>query len=303
MIDLLAMKLPNFIIFGVQKAGTTSIYNYLNQHPQVYMSPVKETNFWSRGSKDIESNRTPNKPNKILTIEQYAQLFDNVKDEIAIGEASPNYLLHYQISSELIHQHLPQVKLIAILRDPSERAYSDYLMNIRDAKYRGRTITEQLKYSSHKSHVLRKGLYYQPLKHYIEKFGQDQIRVYLYDDLCKSPIKFMQNMYEFLEVDQTFSPDMTRKAQEGKLPKNQALNNLLRTQNPIRKAAATALKTFFPIEVRQKIRSRILELNLIDKKQLNLSAEERKLLVDFYRDDILKLQELIDRDLSAWLVY
>lgn len=296
------MKLPNFIIFGVQKAGTTSIYTYLKQHPQIYMSPVKETNFWSTDSKNIEPNGTPKKSNKILTIEQYAQLFENVKDEIAVGEASPNYLFHYQISSKLIYQHLPQVKLIAILRDPAERAYSDYLMNIRDAKsIGGRTLTEQLKYSSHKSYVLRKGLYYQPLKHYLEKFGHEQIRVYLYDDLCQSPVKFMQNMYEFLEVDPTFIPDTTRKAQEGKLPKNQAVNNLLRTQNPIRKVAATALKTFFPLEVRQNIRSRILEINSIDKKQLKLSVEERKLLVDFYRDDILKLQELIERDLSGWL--
>lgn len=296
------MKLPNFIIFGVQKAGTTSIYNYLQQHPQVYMSPLKETNFWNKDSKDIKPNGTPNKSHKISTFEQYAQLFDNVKDEIAIGEASPNYLFNYQTSSELIYQNLPQVKLIAILRDPSERAYSDYLMHIREAENRGKSLTEQLKYSSHKSYVLRKGLYYQPLKYYLEKFNQDQIRVYLYEDLCKSPMQFMQNMYEFLEVDPTFCPDTTRKSQEGKLPKNQAVNNLLRTQNPIRKAAANALKIIAPLQVRQNIRSQILQLNSIDKKQLPLPAQDRKLLIDFYRDDILQLQELIGRDLANWLV-
>lgn len=295
------MTLPNFIIFGVQKAGTTSIYSYLKQHPQVYMSPVKETNFWSGELQKDGQKPTIKKSNNIYTFEQYTQLFDDVKDEIAIGEASPNYLLRYKSSSELIYQHLPQTKLIAVLRDPSERAYSDYLMHIREAKYGGKTLTEQIQYSPNTSYTLLKGLYYQPLKHYIEKFGQDQIRVYLYDDLCQSPVKFMQNMYEFLEVDPTFIPDTTRKAQEGKLPKNQAVNNLLRTQNPIRKVAATALKTFFPLEVRQNIRSRILEINSIDKKQLKLSVEERKLLVDFYRDDILKLQELIERDLSGWL--
>jgi hypothetical protein len=296
------MKLPNFIIFGVQKAGTTSIYNYLQQHPQVYMSPLKETNFWNKDSKDIKPNRIPNKSPKILTFEQYAQLFDDVKDEIAVGEASPNYLFHYQTSSELIYQNLPQVKLMAILRDPSERAYSDYLMHIREAENGGKTLIEQLKYSSHKSYVLRKGLYYQPLKCYLEKFNQDQIRVYLYEDLCKSPMQFMQNMYKFLGVDPTFCPDTTRKSQEGKLPKNQAVNNLLRTQNPIRKAAANALKIIMPLQVRQNIRSQILQLNSIDKKQLPLPAQDRKLLIDFYRDDILQLQELIGRDLTNWLV-
>jgi hypothetical protein len=288
------MKLPNFIIIGVQKAGTSSIYSYLKQHPQVYMSPIKETNFW-------ETEPNNNKTKKIATIEQYTQFFDNVENEIAIGEASPNYLFHYKTSSELIHQHLPNAKLIAILRDPAERAYSDYLMHIRDAKFNGKNLTEQLKTSSQTSYTLLKGMYYQPLKHFLEKFGSEQMRVYLYDDLCQSPIKLMQSMYEFLGVDSTFDPDMSYKAQQGKLPKNQTVNNILRTKNPIRTAAANTLKMFLPLEARHKFRNQLLEINSIDKKQIPLSAEERKLLVDYYRDDILKLQDLINRDLSNWL--
>ncbi|GFE67615.1 sulfotransferase [Chroococcus sp. FPU101] len=297
------MKLPNFLIIGVQKAGTSSIYGYLRQHPQVYMSPIKETNFWTNISKDSQLNETSSQHKRITTFEQYTQLFEGVQDEIAIGEASPNYLFHYQSSLELIHQHLPNAKLIAIIRDPSERAYSDYLMHIRDAKYGGKTLVEQLKTSSQTSYTLLKGLYYQPLKHFIDKFGSEQVKVYLYEDLCQAPIQFMQGMYEFLGVDPTFYPDMSYKAQQGKLPKNQAVNNLLRTDNPIRTAAANTLKMFLPLEIRQNIRNQLLEVNSIDKKQVPLSAEDRKLLVNYYRDDILKLQDLINRDLSAWLKY
>lgn len=296
------MKLPNFLIIGVQKAGTSSINRYLKEHPQVYMSPLKETNFLTNVSKDSQQNDS-SQSKRITTFEQYAQLFENVDDEIAIGEASPNYLFHYQSSSELIHQYLPQAKLIAIIRDPSERAYSDYLMHVREAKYKGKSLVEQLKTSSQTSYTLLKGLYYQPLKHFVEKFGSDQIQVYLYEDFCRSPLMFMQTLYEFIGVDQTFQPDMSYKMQQGKLPKNKTVNNLLRTENPIRTAAANTLKFFFPLQVRQKIRNQILEANSIDKKQVPLSTEERKLLVNYYRDDILKLQDLINRDLSAWLKY
>lgn len=295
------MKLPNFIIIGVQKAGTSSIYGYLKQHPQVYMSPIKETNFWTNIAKDSQSNETASQKKRIMTFEQYTQLFEGVQDEIAIGEASPNYLFHYQISADLIQKNLRDAKLIAILRDPSERAYSDYLMHIRDAKYSGKTLTEQLQTSPQTSYTLRKGLYYQPLKHYIDKFGSEQVKVYLYEDLCQAPTKFMQSMYGFLGVDPTFDPDMSHRAQQGKLPKNQAVNNILRTKNPIRTAAANTLKIFLPFEVRQSLRNQLLEINSIDKKQIPLSPQERKLLVNYYRDDILKLQDLINRDLSNWL--
>ncbi|MEQ8956354.1 MAG: sulfotransferase, partial [Coleofasciculus sp. C2-GNP5-27] len=77
------MKLPTFLIIGVQKAGTTSIYNYLKQHPQIYMSPVKETNFLEKNWEELETQRKA----KIDTFEKYCQLFEGVTDEIAIGEA------------------------------------------------------------------------------------------------------------------------------------------------------------------------------------------------------------------------
>ena len=164
------MILPNFLIVGVQKAGTTSIYNYLQEHPQVYMSLVKETNFLE---KDWE-NMPPEQQNKngIVTLEKYSELFADVKDEIAIGEASPNYLFHYESSAARIKKYVPDAKLIVVLRNPVERAYSDYLMHIRDA-IGYRSLSEQIKHSSHKSFILRKGFYYVPLKYYFAQFGQE----------------------------------------------------------------------------------------------------------------------------------
>ena len=295
------MNLPNFLIIGVQKCRTTSNYNYLKQHPQVYMSPVKETNFLEREWENIAPDKK--KPQKIDTFEKYCQLFAGVKDEIAIGEASPNYLFHYQTSSELILRYVPDVKMIAILRDPAERAYSDYMMNVREARVK-RSLTEQIKYSSHKSFVILKGFYYTAIKHYMDKFGEQRVKVYLYDDLCQDAVRMMQDMYGFIGVESDFLPDTSIKSQTAAIPKIRLWNNLLKQKNLVRSTISSLIKPVLPLSARQKIRSKLINMNLQkDKSKFPFSTEDRRNLVNLYREDILKLQDLIQRDLSQWLKY
>ena len=292
------VKLPTFLIVGVQKAGTTSIYNYLEKHPQVYMSPIKETNFLEKDWSTVE-NAHKNK-NGILTIEDYGKLFEGVTNEIAIGEASPNYLFHYQSSAARIQQYVPDAKLIAVLRNPVERAYSDYLMHIRDA-INYRSLAEQIEHSANKSFILLKGFYCTQVKYYLDLFGSEQFKVFLYDRLCQNSLKFMQEMYRYIGVDDTFNVDTSKKVQTAKVPKNQAINNLLQRDNPIRSLAASTLKTIMPLETRQKLRDRLIDFNSKSKKEAPLDPETRQKLVELYREDILKLQDLIQQDLSPWL--
>jgi Sulfotransferase family len=292
------MKLPNFLIVGVQKAGTTSIYNYLNEHPQVYMSPIKETNFLEKDWETIDLALSTKQ--KIRTIEEYSQLFQNVKDEIAIGEASPNYLFHYQTSISRIQRYVPNAKLIVILRDPSERAYSDYLMHVRDC-VGDRSLSEQIKTSAHKSFILRKGFYYEQLQAYINTFGHQQIKVYLYEDLCKSPLEFMKSIYQFIEVNESFQPNVSKKVQVAQIPKNKMVNELLNKPNSIRSSVTAIAKHILPSDFRQNLRKKLIKLNSQEKKQVPLKTQERQQLVELYREDILKLQDLIQRDLSFWL--
>ena len=296
------MKLPTFLIVGVQKAGTTSIYNYLQEHPQVYMSPIKETNFLEKDWEKLLAENS-NLKNRITTFEDYCQLFAGVKDEIAIGEASPNYIFHYESSAPRIQKYTPNAQLIVVLRNPVERAYSDYLMHLRDAigGSKVKSLGEQIKHSSHKSFILRKGFYYTPVKYYLDFFGKEKIKVFLYDDLCDNAQGFMSEMYKFIGVDQNFVANVSKKTQQAKIPKNQAINNLLQRKNPLRNLAANALKIVMPLDARQKLRSRLVNLNSQDKSQVPLSSEERQKLIELYREDILKLQDLINKDLSYWL--
>ncbi|NES01953.1 MAG: sulfotransferase [Okeania sp. SIO2F4] len=295
------MKLPTFLVVGIEKAGTTSIYQYLNQHPQVYMSPVKETNFLERDWENFQG-----KPNskRIDTWEKYSNLFSNVQDEIAIGEVSPNYLFHYKSSSERIIKYVPDVKIIAILRNPVDRAYSDYLMHLRDSinVEKVRSLTEQVQFRADTSFTLKKGFYYTPVKYYFDTFGKERVKIYLYNDLSENSSAMMQDMYQFIGVNSDFTPDTSERQQVAAVPKNQSLNNLMKTKNPVRAAVSSVLKVVMPLEMRQKLRSSLVNLNSGGKELKPLSSEERQLLIDFYREDILKLQDLIQRDLSSWLV-
>ena len=295
------MKYPNFLIIGVQKAGTTSIYNYLRQHPQVYMSPIKETNFLEKDWEKVGREQNLYNSNGIDTWEKYCQLFADAKDEIALGEASPNYLFHYKSSLERILKYVPEAKLIAILRNPIERAYSDYLMHIRDEIGKQLSLKSEIELRPRSSFLLRKGFYHTQLKYYFEHFDKSQIKIYLYDDLKTNPVKLMQDLYSFIGVDNSFFPDMSQKVQTAQIPKSRLVNRLLKKQNPVRSFAAKTLKLFLPESRRQKLRSQLIKLNSDGKEKVELSQEERKMLRNLYNEEIMSLQDLIDRDLSSWL--
>ena len=119
-------KKPTFIIIGAMKAATTSLYTYLKQHPDIFMTSVKEPMFFNNFKKDQNYLIKGKKTKKVTTLKQYYNLFNAVKSEIAIGEASPAYIYNSDCP-RLIKSHLPKIKIIAILRQPVERAYSNYL--------------------------------------------------------------------------------------------------------------------------------------------------------------------------------
>ncbi|MGD1900441.1 MAG: sulfotransferase [Phormidesmis sp.] len=298
------MALPNFLIFGVQKSGTTSIYSYLKQHPQVYTSPRKETDFFCRDLTQPvpadEPRFTKGGRKRILTVEDYESLFSGVTSERAIGEASPNYLFRHEQAVPGIKAYVPEAKLIAILRNPVERAYSDYLMHVRDVVGNRKPLATQVAVDADSSHTLLKGRYYEGMKHFLEAFGPDQVKVFLYDELRKDAAELMQQLYEFIGVDSTFEVDTGRRQQTAQVPKSQTIQQVLQTNNPLRQVAGSVLRQVMPIEKRQQLRSRLLAANATGKEDLPLSAEDRQLLEDYYRDDVRRLQDLLDRDLSQW---
>ena len=296
------MIMPNFLIIGAAKAGTTSLYGYLEQHPQVYMSSIKEPRFFALEGEKLDFRGPAQSINhtSVTTLAEYSQLFQEVTSQTAIGEASTVYLSHPK-APERIKHYIPDVKLIAILRDPSERAFSSYLHLVRDG-YETLSFAEALEAEASRIkdnwqplwYYKERGFYYQQLQRYFEIFAPEQIEIYLYEDLAKDSTGVIQNITRFLEVDDTFAPDLERKNVSG-IPKNRLVQNLLTRKNPLK----SVLKPLLPESLRQSVIQNISKRNLGAKP--TLSPQMRQHLIAIYREDILKLQELIQRDLSSWL--
>jgi hypothetical protein len=291
------MTMPNFLIIGAMKSGTTALYYYLAQHPQVYMSPVKEPDFFcfeGRASRDNSAER----------IEAYRGLFEDVSDEKAIGEASHCYLYEPEAAAR-IQQHLPEARFIAILRDPVERAYSHFLHMVRNGAEPLTDFRQALREEEARAYHNRgfqdyvgRGLYHDQLKRYFDAFGRDRVKVYLYEDLSNEPVGVLQDTFRFLKVDDSFVPDVSVRRNVSGSPRYKTLDKFLRRQSPIK----DALKIHLPAGLRWRLSKAFDDLKTRNLTQPPpVQSEVRRQLIRAYRDDILKVQELIHRDLSGWL--
>lgn len=318
------MTFPNFLVIGAAKAGTTSLYAYLKQHPDIYMSPVKEPAFFLFEGVNPKNFRGPGDIDWIgqasRTWPDYQRLFAGVTHERAVGEATPLYL-HSDRAAERIHHYLPDVKIIAILRDPSERAFSHFLQHVR-----GGLFLEKLKQGndvlmetflqvldkeeericnqwSISWHYKNHGFYARHLQRYFQYFPCDRLQVLLFDDFRQDVNALLRQIFQFLEVDETFQPQTNCQLNVSKLdrvPKNEALHQLLIGQNPMK----LVLKKLLPYEFRRTLNFRLRQQNmqvLPELEKPHLTPDVRQHLIAIYREDILRLQDLLDRDLSAWL--
>jgi hypothetical protein len=278
------VALPTFLIIGAAKAGTTSLWKYCDEHPQVFMSRVKECNFFSFGDPEIE---TPGRPPRfaVRTLDEYRHLFDDVRDEVAIGEASPEYLRSPQAPGR-IEALLPGVKIVASLREPASRAYSGYLMNVRQ----GREAPNLDGAFQPGSTRLTGGMYFAPLKRYYDLFGRDRIHVCLFDDLVRSPAGVMAALFRFLGVDDTFEPDVRTKHNTGAVARATWIGS-----NVVAPISSRGLGQHLPRWVER------LGRRLLLRPTPECPPELLERLRRGYRDDVLKVQDLIRRDLSAWL--
>jgi len=178
-------KWPNFFIAGSLKAGTTSLHAYLNNIPGIYMSPVKEPKYF------LVSNFYKYRHPPIRDKKKYLKLFEKAREEKIIGESSPQYLLDPQ-TPKLIHQIVPQAKILISLRDPVERFFSHYLMQIRTGRIKT-TFSEEIdllfkKITDEKLDYIKRdsGLYSKDVKRYLDIFGNKQVKIIILEEFIKN---------------------------------------------------------------------------------------------------------------------
>jgi hypothetical protein len=274
-------KLPNFFIVGAPKSGTTSLYHYLDQHPDIHMSRIKEPNYFAseirlehfsewlrpRAEKDGPTLRAyldgPMREKRfgglVTEWSDYLRLFRKAEGQKAIGEASVCYLWSESAAAN-IRRVLPDARIILILRNPVEMVFSMYLHNrrsegsslsFREAIQKG---LEQRGGGFDIFHpFLDLGLYYSQVKRVLDLFPKDQVRIYWYEEYKSKPLRMLVDIFRFLEVDPRFRPDMSTRYLEASVP-------------------------------------------------IAPGPEDRAFLSEFYREDVEKLAALLNRDLSGWVL-
>jgi hypothetical protein len=302
------MTLPNFLIIGAAKSGTSSLFSYLGQHPQIYTSPIKGPCFFAFEEGETVKVFGPGDQatfdRHIVTDRRaYESLFDGVRDEKAFGEASVLYL-YSPTAAARIKRAVPDVKLIALLRNPVDRAFSSYSHLRRDGRetlddFGKGLLAEESRVNAqwqHLWHYTRLGFYHAQLTRYYDLFDPGQIAVYTSDEFRDQPLKVLRELFSFLGVDDRFVPDVSMRHNVSGTPKSRSLHRFLTRPNSVK----NIVKPWLPSVLRKKLRGKALKWNTVVGNS-RLSEETRSYLVNLYRDDVLKLQSLIQRDLCHWL--
>lgn len=286
------MPLPNFFIVGAMKAGTTSLYYYLREHPDAYLSPVKEPKFFAYDASDPEHQKEALKNFPITTMEAYLKLFSRVSNEKAIGEASVTYL-RSRVASAAIRTHVPDAKIIISLRNPIDRAISLYTQRVRNGRDE-RELNEA--FQTNEPWILS-SLYHEDVKRYLETFGRNQVKILLFEEFKANSLAVVKDMFNFLDIDETFTPDISIHHNPGRMPRSRALKTLERLYKTSPRLTRVVRATT-PVRLRRRITdvaSTPMETTTL------LSDDMRHRMTAFYHEDIMNLQDLIEIDLHGWL--
>ena len=303
------MSLPNFLIIGAAKAGTNALYHYLRQHPQVYMSPWKEPKFFAfesqadLGFRAANGKDAPVNASVILDQAEYEKLFDDANGELARGEASTHYL-YVEKSPTRIKELIPEAKLIAVLRNPVDRAFSSYQHLVRDdlepLEFGAALDAEPERIAEHYAYLYRytdMGFYSGQLDRYERTFPEDQLCVLLYDDLRSDPEGTCRQIFSFLGVDEDFVPDMAGEYNRSGVPRNRLMHRVLNPSAPMKRRMWKVTPRFARerlLDAQTKMVNRNLERQTMPER-------ERDRLREVFRDEVGRLETRLDRDLSHWL--
>jgi hypothetical protein len=289
--------LPNFVVIGAARCGTTSLYAYLREHPQVFMSPEKETDYFSLG--DLPPSELPVTASRYRarTQKDYERLFRAAGSARAVGEASPSYLF-YSRSAARMQRVIPDAKLICILRDPIERSYSHYALANKlgfeaHSEFEAALAAEDGRWLQDRSmrfSYARASLYHAGLREFWARFPRERILVLLFHDFAADPVGTMRRVYGFLEVDDRFTPDVGIRHNRSLMPRSSVVREAFRRPRRLRRLLQRNLPP--------RLVSRLGDL--IMRPPPGLAPALRERLLPRFDEDVRRLEILLDRDLTAW---
>ena len=294
----------NFVIIGAQKSGSTALFAYLAQHPDLFMCPTKELGYFAYQS-GKPNFRGPD--DNIYTQDvvadwaEYCGAFHAAKPGQLIGEASVIY--QYNINAvENLHSRFPAAKLIAVLRNPVYRAYSAYKHLLRDEResetFEDAIALEDTRIKNNFEplwHYRRVGLYGEQLRRVFQFYPKEQVKVIFSEDLNTNTLETVRSCFRFLGVDSSFEPDVSFRPNRSGAHKSKAIGKFINKPNWLK----NNLKKVIPLKLRWKMKA-MLQSDYENRAD-SLPEALKNALHDYYREDVHLLEKLLERDLSHWL--
>lgn len=303
------MALPDFFVVGAPKAGTTALHGALAQHPQLFMSPVKEPKFFlcdgppptQGGPGDAHSYRE-----WIWRRDDYERLFAAAPAGTLKGESTPLYLADPR-AVERIHDAVPEARIIVILRDPVDRAYSNWAHLWADGLEPIDSFTAACAEEERRKqagwapfwHYREIGLYGRQLSHLYSVFPREQVLVLRYMWLVEEPRRTLDTVCRFLGVEEGLLDEAPAQNVGTYVPPTRITRLLQATMR-----AGAAVGRHFPPKLWRKVSIPLLYLlQRAPEHRPELAPEDRAYLLDYFAEDITVLEELTGWDLADWRTY
>ncbi|MFD1316841.1 sulfotransferase family protein [Namhaeicola litoreus] len=301
-------KKPNFLIVGAAKSGSTSLYQYINQHPEVFMPINKEPNFFVSEYQELTSKKCPSfqvdRKRMVYKEDDYFKLFDEANPKHkAIGEATVTYLYKPKYAIPKIKKYLDDPKIIIILRNPVKRAFSHYSY-ARELGFENEEFSNALQLESERLNnnwsstfaYLDQGLYSHQVQAYIDTFTN--VHVIILEEFIKDPQRYLKEVYRFLNIDDKFQNTFAEEHNVSGLPRFKLFHKFLihdnRTKDFIKKFFGSVISE----ETLRKIARKSRRLN--QTMRLTMDEDTKDYLEAFYRNDIILLEKLLNKNLDVW---
>jgi hypothetical protein len=315
------MREPNFFLVGAPKAGSTSLYYHLRQHPDIFMSPMKEPSYFCFEFRP-ENHAPAFRPRALDAVHRtqeylrgpmnevssggivcdwhdYLRLFAAAGVERAIGEASVCYMVSHAAAAAIAARY-PRAKILMVLRSPADRAFSQYLQILAEGHVTGsfqQYVRACLRHSGEGFGIhepfLEMGFYAAQVQRYLDHFPRNHIGIWIYEEHLAQPRELLRQIFRFLEVDENCQADTTTRYHQPRIPKMAASSRALHWAR-----MTTFSRKVLPGPVRRAVR----DVFYRSPGAVTMSAADRNLMHEFYAGDVHKLETILNRDLSGWLV-
>ena len=283
------MSYPDFFIVGGSRCGTTSLYSYLKQHPDVFLPERKEPHYYSSQSTPLPYWLLPLK--SIITKQDYLQLFEDSKENMIVGDASSTYLMNLD-APKLIFEDNPNAKIIISLRNPIDRTYTAYLAQYRSGNEK-RSFGESIRrdFSAITGEELQRQSalnsdYYEYVKNYYHYFPKEHIKIIIFEEFIKNPKQTMKELLHFLNL----STELNIKYEqynEFKFPKNEVSKAIVNNRFIVNISLA-----LIPAKIRHYIFRR-----LVTRTKPLMLEKDRDFLKEKYVMGVKKLESLLNKNI------